>query len=481
MDSINAISMSERLLINYDYASFYVIGASSDNYISDDSNYMPDNYIELYFSFPFSSYTLKYSEFDSLYSGNIIFEVVIDSIDGGRQILKERWENPYSFNHNRISSLPSDFYGLRRFFLYSGKYKGLLRVLDLNGNREYIDTFRIVVGDVFRDKLCLSSIQIANNIIASSGATGSEAELFYKNQYYVYPNPQREISSDVLTLHIYTEIYNAVRVKLDSIEIRYEIRNAKDEVELEYIRYRRSFSDAIVETISYPIDALPSGVYTLNIRVVGIVIGDGGIIVEVGDTIASEKNFYVINNNITLEERNYYTEDEQFDISEFATMSEDKVNLEFSQFKVIATRNEIILWERLSDLKAKQRFLFKFWYIRNSELGNSFNDKLFEYRERLKYVNTYYSYAGTKNGWNTDRGRIYIKFGEPDYKEDVPGNPTQYPYQIWTYYSIEGGAVFVFVDMMGLENYKLVHSTHSGYLSNSNWQYMINKNYIKNE
>jgi len=44
---------------------------------------------------------------------------------------------------------------------------------------------------------------------------------------------------------------------------------------------------------------------------------------------------------------------------------------------------------------------------------------LAEFRERMKYVNTYYSYAGEfDNGWKSDRGKIYLRFGEPSDREE---------------------------------------------------------------
>jgi GWxTD domain-containing protein len=448
-----SLSATDKLLINYDYASFYSLGGD------------PDNYIELYFSYPIIAYTMSYNTTDSIYSSNIIFEFRMDSLDN--EILNEKWEIPFSFKQSQIKDIPQDFYGLQRFFLYAGEYKGKLIVTDINGNRQYQDTFSIIVKKIDTNRLGLSSIQIANNIIHKSKAIGNESELFYKNQHYIYPNPQREISADMLTLHIYSEIYNVMQS--DSLEVKYEIRNAKNIVEVEYTKYKRCIGNAMVETLSYPIDALPSGIYTLILKVIG------------KDTIVEKKNFYVINHNIELKDRTYYTEDEQFDLSEFATMNEDKVNLEFAQFEVLATRDEIILWKKLTELKAKQRFLFQFWFMRNSNIGDSFNDKLLEYRDRLKYVNIYFSYAGKNNGWNSDRGKIYIKFGPPDHKEEFPITPTQHPYYIWTYHSIEGGATFIFADIIGLENYKLIHSTHSGYLKNYNWMNIVNRNNIIRE
>ena len=59
----------------------------------------------------------------------------------------------------------------------------------------------------------------------------------------------------------------------------------------------------------------------------------------------------------------------------------------------------------------------------------------------------------TTEGWRTDRGRIYIKFGPPDDIERYPFEMGTYPFEIWRYYSLR--KVFVFVDRTGFGDYYL--------------------------
>jgi len=56
-------------------------------------------------------------------------------------------------------------------------------------------------------------------------------------------------------------------------------------------------------------------------------------------------------------------------------------------------------------------------------------------------------------GWKSDRGRIYIKYGEPDevYNEVHPLDLK--PYIVWVYY--RPNLVFVFMDMGGYGQYEL--------------------------
>jgi hypothetical protein len=65
--------------------------------------------------------------------------------------------------------------------------------------------------------------------------------------------------------------------------------------------------------------------------------------------------------------------------------------------------------------------------------------------------------VGKRPGWRTDRGMIYIQYGEPDDVErhpfDMDGFPYNAPWQVWRYYSTN--REFVFVDRRGSNDYEL--------------------------
>lgn len=62
-------------------------------------------------------------------------------------------------------------------------------------------------------------------------------------------------------------------------------------------------------------------------------------------------------------------------------------------------------------------------------------------------------------GWQTDRGRLYVRFGPPADRisRPFPGSDTR-PYEIW-YYNIGRGFVYLFADESGFGNYRLLYST----------------------
>jgi len=92
------------------------------------------------------------------------------------------------------------------------------------------------------------------------------------------------------------------------------------------------------------------------------------------------------------------------------------------------------------------------------------------YFERVRFANSYYDNMAQKDGWKTDMGRIFILYGEPDEIERHPNDTNIRPYEIWTYEKIEGGVIFVFGDKFDIDNFRLLHSTRKGELSDPSWK-----------
>ncbi|MCX8055875.1 MAG: GWxTD domain-containing protein, partial [Ignavibacteria bacterium] len=158
-----------------------------------------------------------------------------------------------------------------------------------------------------------------------------------------------------------------------------------------------------------------------------------------------------------------------FELLEFATMSEDQLNQEFQQVRFIASKEEIDQFRLLSDPIAKARFLFAFWQRRNSDTASSINLARYNYKKRIEQANKFFSWGGKQNGWDTDRGRAFLKYGEPSNKDYFPQRGNERAYEVWFYSELEGGVYFYFVDVGGFGNFQQVHSTKSGEIYNQNW------------
>jgi GWxTD domain-containing protein len=121
------------------------------------------------------------------------------------------------------------------------------------------------------------------------------------------------------------------------------------------------------------------------------------------------------------------------------------------QLKYIASSEEYSKMKKA--LPAEREQLFKDFWKRQAEVNNSTADELMdEYYERVKYANE--RFRTNHEGWDTDRGRIYIRYGEPTDVERHPFEPNTRPYEIWFYSHL--ARRFIFVDYTGFGDYSLI-------------------------
>jgi len=115
----------------------------------------------------------------------------------------------------------------------------------------------------------------------------------------------------------------------------------------------------------------------------------------------------------------------------------------------IISDEERAVFESLTTLEEKERFIEQFWFRRDPQPRTVENEFKAEHYRRIAYANERFS-AGY-SGWRTDRGRIYIIHGEPAEIEshasggshqrsmrEGGGSTTTYPYEVWRYRHIEG-------------------------------------------
>jgi GWxTD domain-containing protein len=118
----------------------------------------------------------------------------------------------------------------------------------------------------------------------------------------------------------------------------------------------------------------------------------------------------------------------------------------------IATSSELDAFVKASEGERK-RLWEEFWREKDPTPGTPRNEYLEEHLRRFRYSNERFGVPLTP-GWKTDRGRIYILYGEPDEIESYPFEMGRKPTEIWTYY--DKGRRFVFVDETGFGDYVLV-------------------------
>jgi len=121
-----------------------------------------------------------------------------------------------------------------------------------------------------------------------------------------------------------------------------------------------------------------------------------------------------------------------------------------AQISYVATRDEMDL---LSSVPPEERgpFWDGFWAGRDPDPATEFNEFKAEFLRRLGYANA--QFRSIVEGWQTDMGRIYIQYGEPDDIDSQPIGQMLNAWEIWYYYGHH--AKYIFVDKEGFGEFVL--------------------------
>ncbi len=76
------------------------------------------------------------------------------------------------------------------------------------------------------------------------------------------------------------------------------------------------------------------------------------------------------------------------------------------------------------------------------------------------------------DGWRTDRGRIFIRYGSPDEVLSRPQAGSTRPYEVWKYTRVRPRK-FVFFDATAFGHYELIWTDERREPSRPNWQQLL--------
>jgi GWxTD domain-containing protein len=284
---------------------------------------------------------------------------------------------------------------------------------------------------------------------------------FKRNGVQTIPNPRHECIGTDPSVPVYTEIYNMQRNGIDTFAIRYRVLdNVKREMMTSYVR-KSGIADGIVDRVDVPAGALVSGVYMMEISIMSK---------ELDSVYQSvSKRFYVLNPELPPQGQVMLSEDEQFLRSEWSTCIGAQLELELQLSDVLAVPAERSTLAGCTTERAKQKYLFRFWRLRDPDTETPENERLDQFRKDFQRAQKYYSSAMFRDGWRSDRGRILLRYGYPTQIEQFIQTIDTKPYETWFYQNLMGGSTFNFVDISGLGNHKLVNSTMLGEIRDDNW------------
>ncbi len=337
------------------------------------------------------------------------------------------------------------------YALSPGSYRLEIQAKDSLGNERKdtlsfdVDIPRIPTGTY------ISDVELCTKIAESK----SQENPFYKNSYEVTPNPSLLFgASGAPVVFTYAELYNLDALNVYSISTN--IFDRKGILVKSRSRQRSFGSRNIVDISSTNVTKLASGKYRLS-----VVLSD-----TMGKEIAkSEKQFYVYNPHIQA----IGTISASAKSAEFSGMTADELTDEFKKTRYLASPDDLATFEKLTTTDAQRQFMAQYWTdIEEGKRGKTDITRAI-YLRRVHAANERFRSLG-KEGWFSDRGRIYLLFGEPDEIQRFPSSDNSKPYEIWFFYQIENGVQFVFLDRSGFGDYVLIHSTKRGELRDDQWE-----------
>ncbi len=339
-----------------------------------------------------------------------------------------------------------------------GQYELALYTFDLNTQKKYSTKEELVVPDYTQDSLMISDIQLGLQM----GKTDKKNKFSKYFGYDILPNASQIFQEGHLKIFPFCEIYNLTYDKSsqNTYQIKYSILGHKgNEVKLLKEALKKKPGTSAVEVVYKGLDVseLGSGAYFLRVSCSDV---------QAKTTTTKTKKFYIIRTKkgkFLSSSENLHEDLEQ--------LSEEELDAIFGPMKYLATNLEKKQYKK-SDLQGKKNIINNFWQSRDPDPTTEINEARVHFENRVAMAeNTYKS--GFRKGWQSDRGRVLIKYGEPSEIERHPSSIDTKPYEIWHYNNLEGGVRFIFLDKTGFGDLELVHSTARNEMRNPDWKNML--------
>ena len=359
-------------------------------------------------------------------------------------------------------SLIEDFYEIKRYALDPGKYELRIRIKDLNSeeNKEVSGAKTFVIKDI-KDKISVSDIVPAEYAVKSD-----EESVFQRSGLHIIPMFSNFFSAHTNTLLAYCELYNT-SLKNDSIlGVMYRIMNSKNYVELEEYTTISRFETGpfLTKFRAINIELLGSGSYLLEVCIVN---KDFDIIATSSYPFERDNDISTILNSENIILNPAFQE----------SMTDDSVFYYLESVIPISRPAEvknIVESIKSKNVEKCRKHIQAFW-IKSSPVESY--ESMLKYKNQVDFVEKVYG-NNFQEGFETDRGRVYLQYGAPSSIVTREASPSEYPYEIWTYNKIGvfSNKRFVFYnpDLVN-RAYRLLHSDMVGELKNNSWPQILSK------
>jgi GWxTD domain-containing protein len=246
------------------------------------------------------------------------------------------------------------------------------------------------------------------------------------------------------------------------------------------LRVADSTGKALITTAETPVQVpMGGGVLKGQLDLAGLPPGSYDMVAALqlgGKTVERAARFTMAGLDETLEKDVVRREAAKVtDAGYFEAMGQEELELAKEPLVIVAESGELSKWSKDLSLRAKRRFLVDFWKRRDPTPDTPVNEARRVFYDGVAYAEKHFGEKGRVSapGWRTDRGRIYIKYGEPEEQLDRVQAGRAVPYQVWRYRQGRD-RYFVFADRSnGIGVYQLVHSNDVKEIGLPNWREIV--------
>lgn len=421
---------------------------AKENFYFDYSRFYTSynmTHVEFYYDIPLLS--LKYRKIGDN-SIEAEYEIYIKvTNDSSKKFYDSKWTKKNvikltkNFNMSRKNLIDKE-----DFQLLPGNYTVYTYVYDRVGKKKFEKTVNLKINNQ-KQKLSLSDLELTEMI-----KEDTTKSLFYRNGLFILPNASKTYAKWKYILETYIEVYN---VKSDSGEcrIKYFITDEKgDTVLSNNWKTVEKLANDVIDMNIFNLLALKDGNYKIN-----------AVCVMGGDTSETAKDFRI----------KTYTE--KLPQLLFKNSEEEK---EYYHLEYILTGKNLLFFNKLSE-EGKKNYAKYYWVKMDPNKDTPYSEALGEFVNNLHYVDRMFK-QGNRKGRDTDRGRIYLKYGKPD-QIIRKGITQQYrSAEIWKYYN-KGGITFIFSDITNTGKYELIYSSTPLERTDPNWRRYIDPLWVEME
>ncbi len=408
--------------------------------------------------FQYSGYSLTYFTDSISTTARVAVQSKIKNLDG--VVVSEM---AYVLTSPEVrDSIVDDFYDVQQFSLQPGNYTLDITLTDINSSSPSVSgEISIIVPN--RE----GNVSISDLLIAEHARKTDEESPMTKSGYEIIPRMTNFYGEEITSLPYYVELYNTDMFGDSVIGIHQRIIN-ENNVEMQgFSKIVRLKADPVVAYIrNMDISDLPTGSYRLEIAILDkTTLQPTPIKSSYAFDRVNDIEFYTDVTNVIV--------DPAFQ----ASIADDSVFYYLASLMPIARYSDtktILQTIKAKNLESARKYIQQFWTLTS---GIKSYDSWMIYKANVMLVEKLY-HTTFQDGFETDRGRVYLQYGPPNQITGRESSPSEYPYEIWQYDAItkyhNKRFVFYNTDMVN-NNYRLLHSDMVGELQNKTWQQALVK------